>query len=272
MIPVVIIHLNNSFYLENIIQRAIKSNNIVYLISNISLPYCNKNFHIIDINNLITEDNKKFSDLYEHLHIGSKEYELFCFQRWFVLKEFLIKFDINTAFHIDSDVLLFAEAQKEWEKYNQYTMTVTHGCSGASSFFTQDGLEKFTDMLIKIYQDKTYYFKTLVSKFETMKQFGMHGGICDMTLLELFKNNHDLGGGFGRVGEMMQIIDNSTYDHNINVSDSDYATANGIKKIEIIDNKISVYNNRLKKNITFNALHCQGLSKCHIPTIHNAMP
>lgn len=271
MIPVVIIHLNNSFYLDAIIERSIQSNNIVYLLSNITPKYQHNNFNVINIDDLMSEDNKKFSSIYQHLHVGPKDYELFCFQRWFILKEFIKKYGMDTVFHIDSDVLLFKDVSQEWNKYDQYTMTVTHGCSGATSFMTKEGLEKFTQMLIKVYKDKSYYFNTLVSKFETMLKFNIMGGVCDMTLLELFKNNHDLGGGFGRVGEMMQIIDNSTYDHNINVSDSDYAIEKNIKKIEFINNQICVYNTRLNRYVSFNALHCQGAAKQYISTIHGAV-
>lgn len=270
MIPVVLVHLNYSNYLNDIIDRALISNNIVYLITNAQTSLQDK-FNTININDLISDDNISFSNIYEHLHPGPKGYELFCFQRWFFLKEFLYKFNIDAALHIDSDVLLFIDAESEWKKYDQYIMTLTHGCSGASSFVTKLGLDNFTKMLSSTYYEKKYQFYNLVSRYETMKKFEMSGGICDMTLLELFKNNHDIGGGFGRVGEMMQIIDNSTYDHNINTSDSDYATENGIKKIEIIDNKIQIYNNRLKKHVIFNSLHCQGAAKRHISTIHNLL-
>jgi hypothetical protein len=270
MIPVIIIHLHDSPYLPFIINRAIKSNNYIYFISNIKPAIEHSNLTFIDIKSLNSKENQYFSSIYAHLHPGPKDYELFCFQRWFMLHEFLNQHKISTAFHIDSDVLLYADMNAEWLKYNQYTMTVAHGCSGATSFITQVGLDHFTKMLIDIYDDKGFYFNNLVNKYKTIQQFNMSGGICDMTLLELFKNNHDFGGGFGRVGEMMQIIDNSTYDHNINTTDSDYAMRHGIKKIEIINDGIYVYNERIQKHIRFNALHCQGQSKKYINTIYDS--
>jgi hypothetical protein len=146
-------------------------------------------------------------------------------------------------------------------------MTLIHGCCGSTSFITKLGLQNFIDMVIKTYSDKTYNFDMLANKFLTITKFGTVGGICDMSLLQQFALNDDSGGGFTRVGEMMQIIDNATYDHNINVSDLDYDMLNGIKKLKIIDNKIAIYNNRLNKYINFNGLHFQGMAKKYIPII-----
>lgn len=266
MIPVVIIHMNNAPYLNPVISQAIRKNE-VYFISNI---YAQNSPHLncLNISDFYSDNIQIFSDCYDHLHnSSSRVYELFCYQRWFLLLEFMKKFQLEVVMHIDSDVLLLVNAEDEWKNFDQYIMTLSYGCSGATSYITIDGLSKFTEMLINIYKNKSYYFDLLSSRFSVMQNHRRVGGICDMTLLELFKNSSDFG-GYGRVGEMMHIINESTYDHNINCEDQDFAMVDSIKKLEYENGNVYVYNNRLRKKIKFNSLHCQGNAKQHIDTIY----
>ncbi len=138
-----------------------------------------------------------------YVYITPPDYEIFCYIRWFILRNFMRMYGFSKVFYIDSDVLFFENAETEWAKFDQY----------------------------------------------------------DMTLLEYFHYHSEFGGGPGRVGEMMQIINDTTYDHNINVSDQDFEMQNGVKHIKIIDEQPYIYSKKLKKDIKFNALHFQGPSK-----------
>jgi hypothetical protein len=89
-----------------------------------------------------------------------------------------------------------------------------------------------------------------------------------MTLLEFFHYHSEYGGGPGRVGEMMSIINQSTYDHNINAEDNDYDFVNNVKNIQIINKKPFVFNKHLNKLIKFNTIHFQGGAKHLIKTIY----
>jgi hypothetical protein len=85
-------------------------------------------------------------------------------------------------------------------------------------------------MLLLIYKNKDGYpFKKIKSHYTIRQQSGLGGGVCDMTLLEFFHYHSEYGGGPGRVGEMMSIINESTYDHNINAEDNDYDFVNNVK-------------------------------------------
>ena len=90
-----------------------------------------------------------------------------------------------------------------------------------------------------------------------------------MTLLEFFHYCSECGGGPGKIGEMMQIIDDSTYDHNINVPDQGFAFINGRKDFKIKEGIPYVYNERLGKDIKFNALHFQGIAKQMMRSVYD---
>jgi len=260
MIPVVLIHKGYQDYLGCSILQACR-NNDVYLLGDTNPVIANHNFRFVDLQELLGGLDE-FSQLYTHLNTTPYGYELFCYQRWFVLKNFMESEGLDVIFYIDSDVLLWPNVTQEWEKFNQYDMTLLHRTAAVSSFVTYRGLTNFCNMLTDIYSKKEeYHFNKIASHFAVRQNFGLSGGVCDMTLLEYFHYHAEFGGGPGRVGEMMTIIDGSTYDHNINAQDQGFEFENGIKKLKLISGDIFVYNETLKEDIKFNSVHFQGGAK-----------
>lgn len=265
MIPVIFIHSGNSFYLEHTILQACKYNQVILLGND-------------DIKNKISHDNlsfynfndytkyvPEFASIYEHLSFNGFEYELFCFLRWFMLKEFMETHKFDTIFYVDSDVMLYVDVSKEYPKYDQYDFTLLHRTAGISSFVTKKGINNFCKYTTNIYSNKdSVDYAKLTSKWKLHQKFNLSGGVCDMTLLDGFHYDDVAGGGPGRVGEMMTIINNSTYDHNINVPNQDFDYDGNIKKIEMIKDIPYVYNHNLNKLVKFNSLHFQGSAKKYI--------
>lgn len=260
MIPVILIHKGFQNYVSYSIRQAAK-NNQVYLLGDTNPNLSLESFQFFNYNNLL-DGCDDFRSNYSHLSTNPFEYELFCYQRWFILRNFMKENNLETVFYIDSDVLLFVDVEKEWERFNQYDMTLLHRTAAISSFITFRGLNNFCNLLNSIYGDKNGYpFKKIESHFIVRQGFGLAGGVCDMTLLEYFHYNAESGGGPGRIGEMMTISDGSTYDHNINAKDQDFAFKNGVKEVKIINKTPYVFSEKLNKDIKFNSLHFQGGSK-----------
>ena len=90
-----------------------------------------------------------------------------------------------------------------------------------------------------------------------------------MTFLEFFHYCADCGGGPGRVGEMMQIVNGSTYDHNINTPDQGFSFKNGKKDFILKEGIPYIFNNTLNKEIKFNSLHFQGGAKNLIRSVYD---
>jgi len=266
VVPVVLIHSGLQPYLYTCINQALK-NNKVYLLGSVDPSIDNENFTYILPQDDMKKDIQEFSSLYVHMNTTPPDYELFCYTRWFVLRNFMEVNDIPVVMYIDSDVLLFQDATEGWKNFDNYIMSLVHRTSGHTSFITKEGIDSFCDMLLDIYSNKSgYHFNKIMSHFEIRQSAGLPGGVCDMTLLEYFHYHAEFGGGPGRIGEMMHIINDTTYDHNINVSDKDYEF-DGTKvltKVKIFENHRdppSVFNNRLGKFIKFNTLHFQGGAK-----------
>ena len=114
-IPVILIHNGYSDYLKYTIQMSSK-NNDTYLISDTNPNIECENFTFVDSQNY-TESSNDFTPHYEHMNTTPFDYELFCYHRWFILKEFMEKNQIDKVFYIDSDVLLFENMSNEWVNF-----------------------------------------------------------------------------------------------------------------------------------------------------------
>lgn len=257
---VVLIHRGCPDYLHYSLIQASRDNCVILLgdtdpnISSSKIKFVNFSEYMSGV--------KEFDHEYVHMSTNFHEFELFCFSRWFILRNFMNHNKIDNVFYIDSDVMLYQDMEKEWDKFSSYTMTLIHRTAAISSFFTRQAINKFCDFLMNTYSNKNSYdFNKLVSKFTLMRSMNLHGGVCDMTLFDMFHYDSGAGGGPGRVGEMMSIIDKTTYDHNINAEDHDFEMMSGVKKVLLFDRYPHVWNSRLEEMIQFNSLHFQGSSK-----------
>lgn len=69
-------------------------------------------------------DAARFEKCYVHRSSLSREFEIFCFQRWLILREFLNRSPYSRALHLDADVMLFSDAVKEGDRFRRHDMTL----------------------------------------------------------------------------------------------------------------------------------------------------
>lgn len=253
-IPVIVIHRGNQPYYHEVIRQAKKYNEKVLPIDDTNDPAsCNISLYL--------QSSDKFASVYEHLSTNGRDIELLCFQRWFILKDFMEKHNIDVCLHIDSDVMMYCNTDTEYEKFSQFDFTLSHRCCGSNSFFTLNGLKKFCDFLMNFYRNKNSYdYDRIAAHYHTRQKHGLPGGVCDMTLLQHYSYLH-----CGKIGEMMHIIKGSTYDHNINEPDQYFRMNKGIKDITFVNGIPHCYQESTGKQIQFRTLHFQGPGKRHLP-------
>lgn len=256
-IPIVFVHYGTQDYFKAAVKQS-SVKNPVTVIGSDSI----ENSEYFSIHDL-TSESRKFEQIYNHLSTNPPWAELVCFTRWFILRDFMRAKNINVCLHLDSDVLFFGNASEEFKKFDQFDFTLIHRCCGSNSFFTLKGLEGFCDFLMGFYQNKTSYdYERVSAHYHIRNKHGLGGGVCDMTLLEFYAYKICPG----KVGEMMYIVDGSTYDHNINTPDQYYEMdpSKSIKKIQWIDNLPHCRQLSSNKLIRFNTLHFQGQAKQYL--------
>jgi len=135
-----------------------------------------------------------FESVYRHNSANGYSYELFCFQRWFILKEFLAKEKINDRFfYNDSDTFLFCDADALVKEFTQYyDLSICGPIAPCFVLFkSADVLNELCSFITYQYTDKEAY-NFLVANFKKRQEqhigdlHGMFETVSDMTMFGLF--------------------------------------------------------------------------------------
>ncbi len=245
MIPVVLIHKGASerYPLETVLRQSRKWGNETILLGDEQVG-------------LYGNSAAEFAAHYEHMSGNHQAFEQFCFQRWFILHEWMEKNNVPIAFYQDSDVLLYCNVTEEYPLWGRdYAFTLSKGTSPATSYFTAPGLSCFLDFVRDVYVNHNALYAELRRIYEEMQTQELPGGICDMTLFKFFREQviHV------SVGEMSDIKEGATFDHSINVSDG-FTVYKDIKGI-VFDVLQRPYGWHGEDRVRFNTLHFQGQAK-----------
>lgn len=203
--PIIVIHKGDQDYLFACLKQAAYSNpesriillgnNLNKIVTSPDFSYKVEHYNIDDY----FQSAKEFEKIYKHHSINCPEFELFCIQRWFVINDFIKKQGIEKFLHLDSDVLLYSNFQKEkdyMEIVQKYDMTISR-ISGHTSFFnSQEILQKFCDFVVDLYSNDFYekmHMDKKTGNFTHMQTKTELGYILsDMSLLYAFSNMPDV--------------------------------------------------------------------------------
>jgi hypothetical protein len=226
---VFVVHNGKNEYLSSIILAAKLSSNTVYYIgdqnfSNKLLP----KKQIIRPNFNKASFLDKFSKVWKHFMTNKMRsgFEFSCFTRHFFVLETASRLKLSDFWIIDSDFMLLENLhnisvtlkQKGFEgalstpncKNNYYMASAPH-----CSFWNVHSLKEFILFTIDQYKNNS---KKLMEKYLYHKNRGLEGGVCDMTLLYLWKNKTKR-----RIYNSVNLIKkNQLIDHNINFSSDLY--------------------------------------------------
>lgn len=270
--PIIFVNYGNPWYLKYSLSQCIGTNPNARVI----LIGDKSNYGYKGVEHHFAEDYleyvNQFSNVYEHLSSNSYRFELICFQRWFILYDFINKNGINEFFTLDSDVLLFDEIEKYKtriadKKINLFINKKGYSACAHSSFFlSKEILLSFLEFVLNIYRNKiSTEFKELVNHYHQLKETGKNGGVCDMNLLYQFSILHS----DQIYDSCMPLTDNCYIDDNVSSRNSPYFTFEhdgSLKKI-IWKNKIPIIKVIEPKELLLKtiSLHFQGASKSHMP-------
>jgi hypothetical protein len=132
--PIILIHKGDSPYLAYAIAQAKSSNPD----SRIILLGDKSNSYLLGVEHFEYQkyfsEAKEFSELYKYEYSPNYQYEwqLFCHQRHFILKDFCQIHGINKFVYIDSDVMIYENVDKYFQKYKNYSLTLV--CENPASY------------------------------------------------------------------------------------------------------------------------------------------
>lgn len=214
----------------------------------------------------------EFDKVYKHLTTGKESFEKKCFYRWFILRNFMEEENIDKIWYADSDlmVLVNLDAYQKLRKLEVSMFMGTHfnkfAVGPSLCFWTREDINKFCNFLIDTY---TNNLTTLEKMYEDYQQKHENGGICDMTLLYLFKDTIKHG-SLCMVDQLTQIA----FLDNIQTSDGYYSGEyeidngeTGRKIFKIFRGRAYCKNLIINKDIRMGCLHFSGGNKLFIDYI-----
>lgn len=279
-IPVVITHINNKNYLELNIKITSKNNQIILIGDKTLKKYDNFEnvdfFDIEDYKNLDIniEDLKTYFD---HFSTKSYEFEWFCFERYFVILNFMSKHKLNTIFHCDSDNVLLQNINK-YSFFEEVALMVPNNSNSlrmnamiANSKLNFEFFVSFLELYKEIYVTKNK-FNLISEKIEHHKIYG-GGGISDMTLAYLlYKDKKDEIQNLlipQRIsGEMFTFNESINSSEGLDSKKQFKMSTKGIQKLYFSNEKIQIYDSFNKLYLNLFNIHFQGTSKKYIEYVY----
>lgn len=197
-----------------------------------------------------------FEKIYHHMSCNSVQFELFCFQRWFVMAEFIRQHRPERVVHLDSDILIYDELSTDFGRMEQHDLALV-GFQGPFSLFIPRPA-----LVAEFCRHITHLFTHEVADLEKMyRQWAAsnpYTAISDMHALHTFVAKYQL-----RSLDLAIPHDSAVYDNIVHESDG-YQLAIGCKALEWKNGQ--PFGRRLSDSasIRFKSLHCQGPSKSQI--------
>lgn len=200
--PIIFIHYGFSDYLPYSFEAAKISNpdKEIILIGDkankkTALKYGLKHYYFDEFD--YGSDVELFKEIYEL--IATKEFDSFkhgkdwnefVFRKWFILNNFLKKFNIQKFWHFDSDVVIVSDLKQFEPRYDHLDCTVQ--CSGECMkgyFSNNDVIERYIKKINEVYQRKDYMDKFKKMLFE---EYQGPGCFNEMTVYGVFRKEENI--------------------------------------------------------------------------------
>lgn len=191
-----------------------------------------------------------FAQYYRHISPNPVEYELFCIERLFLLKNFMIRNQFRKCCYLDSDMFLFMNDQDRDSLdsdiiFNYYRFrsieALVHFCTFVMEHYMNDEL-----------------FQRLI---EFQKTLDYYEGISDMVLLEYFRCLYPDEAGLLSEDARSWFICN-----NINIPEG-LEALDGKKKIYLINGGLYGKYEAKNRGVPLGLLHFQGTAKTFMESI-----
>ncbi len=263
---IIITHKGNPSHLKYVLAQIRESNpraNIVLMgdASNDKYPFV-KHAYLDDYFTAARE----FANVYVHKNATSVEYELFCYQRWFCVYEYMKAHNLTDVFALDSDVLLYDNLDNIHRVLAEYDFAVSAKNLDAENpgwwiagppmgYFHIDALKNMLDFFINSYRAKKY-LKLFDQKMDWHKSRKEPYGICDMTQIFFFvKENKDK---FFNLSVPFDVCGETTCIDKTILDTTEYVADGPRKKLLFEKGRVYAFDRQTNKKLRFPLLHFQG--------------
>ncbi len=200
---------------------------------------------------------KEFGKSVFNLSVNPGWFERLCFERWFVLRDFMRHIGGGPVFTLDADVLLFDNITRAQQDYQHYDFTIASHYNMCSVFInTPAVLDTYCEMLTHVFKRTNHYWGVVADYLNLTKPDTPVGNLSDMTTTRLLCEH----GGF-RWQDTASPLNGAMFDPNIALGDGAFTMENGTKKIHWIDRHPHVHALASGDFIRLRSMHFQGAAK-----------
>lgn len=222
----------------------------------------------------------RFSKVYKHLSGNPYAYELFCFTRWFHLLDFMVREGFEDSCYFDSDVLLYDSAEALRTRVRDehgscgfiipgFVHSGPPWACGHASYWTREALEVFCNSMLEMFENAGR-LAAVEGMIAQCRAAGPAGGLCDMTALHYFAEDHP-----ELVHNLAERRNGGVVDNNIaesaNLLRDEYEMLKAIKHINFVGGMPQLLA-RDGEQVTAHALHFQGPRKKLMPRYYTGGP
>jgi len=219
----IFVHLGAPEYLDYVLKLTRKNNTGRIILlgdeSNKEIAIRNKVEHY-----LVSDYNQSIP--YYHVSVNGEKYEKFCFERWFIIKNFVLKNSIPQFVHSDSDNALLTDFSK-FSYANASFISGTTAIVPNVFFMTTESVVQITDFYMKLYSLPFDEFKKSVGKYLDMTMGGGH--YSDMYFLKQAVDECGI-----QVDKLDETKFNSAYNGNTNYYNVHFNGRNNKKYAKIL--------------------------------------
>jgi hypothetical protein len=193
---------------------------------------------------------------------NAREFERFCFARWFYLYYFMQEHDLQKCWYFDSDTLLLTKLSDQESKYQ--TCDCTEQCNGScmKGLISQTALKGYIDTINRLFQDNDYLTRvkqTLDSHPDWV--------FCDMRAYDTYKQSSHI-----KTIPLFQPINNQIFDDALTQErnsemENNKLIGQRIKKLYWRNNKPYIKNPENKQLIQLNCVNLGWLPNFFIKNI-----
>lgn len=191
----------------------------------------------------------RFASIYKHTSPNNEDYELFCFQRWFMIEELMVEIG-GAVWAIDSDVLVYPGLHylKHFAAGEMWNLPHTN------YFKDVEHLRKFNSFCTSIYQDDADLERVSLAYSPTPH-------VSDMVMFYEYSNR------FPRVAQNINFLSHYIGLDNGVRSTNGFQRANNHKIVSMRDG-IPYCSRDAGGDVRFFTLHFQGISKPLMQAMH----
>lgn len=251
--PIIFVHSGDAEHLRIATRQARISNPGADVIligdaDNRSMKWPTRHFNIADYH----QDVGVFRANYRHRSPNSPPFEMFCFERWFVITKWMREHNVDQAWICDSDLMIYSDLAEVATRFTEFDLGIAFISGHSLMVNRRERLEEFCDFINRMYTDPTQ-----IAKFDDLfanSPVVWDRSISDMTALSQFARSIP-----DHVIDLAEIHDSSVFDFHIRHLDGFEGTT--CKRIIWRDGKPFGFHPDHAEPIRFHTLHFQGRAK-----------